>query len=379
MPESGNMKLLRIRHGILGLVVFIFSWGLSSRAALADGVSRDWKTYRAIVVTDQPPQIYGIGDIHGDYEKVMALMVGAKIIKAMPDKPENVQWALGKGLLVCTGDMIDKGPKSVEVLQFMRALQASAQNAGGRVIVTLGNHEAEFLAAGGKDKKAADFETELQAMKIDPAAVAAGTDADGLGSWLRTRPFGAKVGDWFFCHAGNTGGSTVEKLETDIEAGVNKDGFGTFVLAEPNSMLEARLAPVPWWITASLAEPPTKKLSKKAAAAAAAANEAGNAAAPAEPIPKDASSARLVEYIHALGCQHLVMGHQPGNVNFGGGVQRKASEPFAYEGILFLMDVGMSRGTNDGHAIVLKIETGTKPSVATVDSGGIINYLWTGE
>ena len=93
------------------------------------------------------------------------------------------------------------------VLRLMRALQTSAQNAGGQVIVTLGNHEAEFLAGGGKNTKGADFENELIALAIDPESVASGTDAEGLGRWLRTRPIGAKVGDWFFCHAGNTGGT----------------------------------------------------------------------------------------------------------------------------------------------------------------------------
>jgi hypothetical protein len=43
--------------------------------------------------------------------------------------------------------MIDKGPDAPDVVRFLSALQTSAASAGGRVIVTMGNHEAEFLAA----------------------------------------------------------------------------------------------------------------------------------------------------------------------------------------------------------------------------------------
>lgn len=43
------------------------------------------------------------------------------------------------------GDLIDKGPSSVEVIKLLMALQIAATKTGGRVVVTLGNHEAEFL------------------------------------------------------------------------------------------------------------------------------------------------------------------------------------------------------------------------------------------
>jgi hypothetical protein len=49
--------------------------------------------------------------------------------------------------------MIDKYTDSLDVIALFRALQQSATAAGGRVIVTLGNHEAEFLAGSRKNKK----------------------------------------------------------------------------------------------------------------------------------------------------------------------------------------------------------------------------------
>ena len=48
--------------------------------------------------------------------------------------------------------MIDKGSSSLEVLDFVMALQADAKKGGGTVIVTLGNHEAEFLVDPNNSK-----------------------------------------------------------------------------------------------------------------------------------------------------------------------------------------------------------------------------------
>jgi hypothetical protein len=241
--------------------------------------------------------------------------------------------------------MIDKWNKGVEVLELMRALQISAEKSGGEVVINLGNHEAEFLAANGKGKKAVEFSDELQSMNIDPANVANGTDSLGLGAWLRNRPVGTKVGDWFFCHAGNTHDMTVPAIEAQIEKGVDADGFAATDLIQPNSMLEARLSPVPWWITAPQTTPPTTGVD------------------------------RLRAYAEALGCKHIVMGHQPDNVNFGNGLKRKAGQPFNYGNVLFLIDTGLTRGQLDGHGIILRIHQDENSPVETIDAKGVITPL----
>jgi hypothetical protein len=316
--------------------------------------ARDWSAFPAIVQLQNVSQIEALGDLHGDYDKAVNLLAGAGVIRGIPQKPQDVEWAAGKTVLVCTGDMIDKWTQSVEVLRLMRALQTSAHAAGGTVVVTLGNHEAEFLAAGGGNKKAGEFAEELRAQRIDPAQVAAGNDAEGLGAWLRTLPVAAKVDDWFFCHAGNTFGLSVNALETSLESGIDKDGFAAFVLAEPNSILEARMHPVPWW----LSSPPATGQKKGAT-----------------------GLERLEANVAALGCKHLVVGHQPGKVQFGGKVERKAGEAFAYGagGVLFLNDEGMSRGVQDGAGVVLRIEAGEKERVVAVDAGGGKRVVWDGK
>ena len=51
--------------------------------------------------------------------------------------------ACGRPGAVITGDVIDKGPRAIDVLRLLRSLQAPALANGGRVVVLAGNHEAE--------------------------------------------------------------------------------------------------------------------------------------------------------------------------------------------------------------------------------------------
>jgi len=316
---------------------------------------RDWHAFPAILQLHTDQDVYALGDIHADYDKAAKLLVGAGLLAKIPASPADAQWSGGKCVLVCTGDMIDKWNHSLEVLQLMQALQTSAAQRGGQVIVTLGNHEAEFLAFAGDDKKAAEFGNELLAKGIQPADVAAGKDRLGIGQWLRTRPIAAKVNDSFFCHAGNTFGATLAQLEASIQTGVDKDGFAAAVLSEPNSILEAKLAPVPWWMRTPATQTATPP-----------------GAAPGE----SAGPAALKKYVAALGCTRMVMGHQPGKINFGGGIERKAGEPFAYEGLLFLIDVGMSQGVQNSPGIVLKIHHGAGKGIGAMDETGKETLLW---
>ena len=151
-----------------------------TNAVHAAGLARDWSANPVVVERQNIPEIDAVGDLHGDYDKAVKLFVGAGLLREAPATPEAAQWAGGKIVLVCTGDMIDKWTKSVEVLRLMRALQASARQAGGDIVVMLGNHEAEFLAAGGKNKKASEFEEELRGSENRSGAACRGRMPRGL-------------------------------------------------------------------------------------------------------------------------------------------------------------------------------------------------------
>ena len=135
-----------------------------------------------------------------------------------------MKWTGEGAVLVITGDMIDKGPDSLGVIALVRALRSDAAARGGRVIITMGNHEAEFLAKRGHN----EFINELITAKLDPEEVA--DCAGDIGQFLCTLPIAVRVNDWFFSHAGNTNGRTIDDLENAIEAGA-RDGFDSPELA----------------------------------------------------------------------------------------------------------------------------------------------------
>jgi len=91
----------------------------------------------------QPPQdtfdgvkrIVAIGDIHGDYPRLIELLRTAQLINT-----KNA-WTGGKANLVLTGDYVDRGPDSAKVMDFLIDLEPKAQKAGGQVHALIGNHE----------------------------------------------------------------------------------------------------------------------------------------------------------------------------------------------------------------------------------------------
>jgi hypothetical protein len=305
----------------------------------APPTQRDWTQHPAIVQVDTQQDIYAVGDPHADYGRLGAVLVGAKIIATLPAQPEAVNWTAGKALVVFTGDLIDKGTQSLKVIALLRSLQSAAAKAGGQVIITMGNHEAEFLAVPDGEKTS-EFAAELKTAGLNPAEVAA-CQGD-LGGFLCELPFAARVNDWFFSHGGNTAGRTLQKLSSDLQAGVNKDGFKTLELVGDNSLLEARLGDAPWF----------------------------------QPNNADARTT-LAAYANALGVAHIVQGHQPGHVLFADGVKRKQGEMFQRYGLIFLEDTGMSQGVGDSLGAVLRI-SGDKnnPSATAICFNQTATVIW---
>lgn len=83
-----------------------------------------------------PARIIAIGDLHGDHDAFEALLIDAGIT----DK--RGRWAGGETILVQTGDVPDRGPDSLKIIQRLRELQKKAPRKGGKVITLVGNHEA---------------------------------------------------------------------------------------------------------------------------------------------------------------------------------------------------------------------------------------------
>jgi Calcineurin-like phosphoesterase len=285
---------------------------------------RDWQKLPAVVEIDTSSPVFAVGDVHGDYARLIRLLQSAQVVDA------RVHWIAGKSVLVFTGDMIDKGPRPVDVLRLIQTLEEEAAHDSGRVVPLMGNHEAEFLASPDP-QKAADFLADLEAHHLPASA---------FNSFLAGLPMAARINGWFFCHAGNTAGRTLPQLKSDLETGVTRDGFRSTQLLGPDSLLEARLGTSGTWF----ASRDERQL--------------------------------LATYAHSLNAQHIVQGHQHNDVKFAGGVERHTGEIFQRYGLLFLIDVGMSEGVGDSEGAILRIQSGAADAVCP---DGRVTRLWDAE
>ena len=85
--------------------------------------------------------LWVIGDIHGAYDKLRAILLRAGLIDF------DGSWTAGDAHVVFLGDYVDRGPNGVGVIRLIRSLEVQAQEVGGQVTALLGNHEVMFLAA----------------------------------------------------------------------------------------------------------------------------------------------------------------------------------------------------------------------------------------
>ena len=105
---------------------------------------------------------YAIGDIQGCYTELQCLL---ELIHFNPN--QDVLW--------CTGDLVNRGPNSLEVLRFLKGLKE-------RAIVVLGNHDLHLLAV-------AHGNTEYLKPRDTIAPILTAPDSEELLTWLRQRPF----------------------------------------------------------------------------------------------------------------------------------------------------------------------------------------------
>lgn len=119
--------------------------------------------------------VYAIGDVQGCHDDLLRLL-------------DRIAFDPGHDKLWFVGDLVNRGPKSLEVLRFVKSL-------GSAALTVLGNHDLHLVAAAVADRRFGKKKDTL-----DP--VLAAPDRDELIDWLRRRPLFHREGGYCLLHAG---------------------------------------------------------------------------------------------------------------------------------------------------------------------------------
>ena len=144
-------------------------------------------------------RILAVGDIHGMYEKLVSLM-------------ELMQFNPDDDMLIFLGDYIDRGPQSLECLDYVMDLYKQYPE---RIIPLLGNHEAMCLNYYRYEGQRHSYMMD----DLDKQMVMVWLDNGGTDThrqfkklkrpelqkrlrWMRMLSNHYQVGNFYFCHAG---------------------------------------------------------------------------------------------------------------------------------------------------------------------------------
>ncbi|MGH8689426.1 MAG: symmetrical bis(5'-nucleosyl)-tetraphosphatase, partial [Burkholderiales bacterium] len=117
---------------------------------------------------------YAIGDVQGCFDELQQLL-------------ERFSFHKARDRLWFVGDLVNRGPKSLEVLRFVRDL-------GGRAVAVLGNHDLHLVTQFEGFERAREDDTFQD--------VLAAPDARELVAWLRRRPLMHAEDGYAMVHAG---------------------------------------------------------------------------------------------------------------------------------------------------------------------------------
>jgi bis(5'-nucleosyl)-tetraphosphatase (symmetrical) len=147
---------------------------------------------------------YAIGDVQGCFDPLRQLIDSFHF-----DPVSDRLWFVG--------DLVNRGPQSLEVLRYIKSLGASA-------VVVLGNHDLHLvMQAEGFGR--ANKEDTLEAVLAAP-------DRDELLAWLRAQPLFHLEGSWAMVHAGLLPAWTVtqaQALSDEVSAALMAHGYREFL------------------------------------------------------------------------------------------------------------------------------------------------------
>jgi bis(5'-nucleosyl)-tetraphosphatase (symmetrical) len=147
--------------------------------------------------------VYAIGDLQGCYDPFRRLL-------------DELDFEPSSDTLWLTGDLVNRGPKSLKTLRFVMGL-------GDSVVTVLGNHDLHLLALFTATTKATQRFSSLEKLLDAP-------DADALCDWLRRRPLAHYDSslDTLLVHAGTHPEWNVRKTlarAEEVEEALQSDDF----------------------------------------------------------------------------------------------------------------------------------------------------------
>lgn len=155
---------------------------------------------------------YAIGDIQGCFRPLMNLL-------------KKIAFNPGKDKLWCVGDLINRGPKSLDTLRYLRDMDDSVE-------IVLGNHDLHFLAIyhGISPPRSSDTLAKLLSAR----------DSLELSEWLRHKPLAHYdsvdtangIQNYLMVHAGVAPKWSVQKtlnLAAEVELALQGPDFKQFL------------------------------------------------------------------------------------------------------------------------------------------------------
>lgn len=148
---------------------------------------------------------YVVGDVQGCADELQRLL-------------DAVRFSPGRDSLILLGDLINRGPRSVETLRLARSLGTDCQ-------ALLGNHDLSILAR----LSMADHGRPLNATALD---IAQAHDGDALREWLRQLPLAIDHPKALMIHAGlapQWTRSDTLRLAGEVERALRSDTHAEFL------------------------------------------------------------------------------------------------------------------------------------------------------
>jgi hypothetical protein len=270
-----------------------------------------------------PDRVVAVGDLHGDYQAYLDIVEAAGIADA------GGHWTGGHATFVQLGDVPDRGPGTLKIVESLQRLEKAAADAGGKVVVLVGNHEAMNMTGDLRYTTPAEFDAfrtrdseslrqrvfernkasilafyRQQDPEISEGAARerwfaawplgriehqlAWGPSGRIGQWVAGHPAIVKIGGTLFVHGGisvETAAKPIAEVNAEVRAALLKGESGG------PSILTDELGPL--WYRGNVERAPA----------------AEGDAAPAAPRPS--IDDELTQVLAAYGADRLVVGHTP--------------------------------------------------------------------